>query len=81
MAFMCELTRRHMGFLTLHRVAKLQYAKPTELIAHVYGAASYDEGTHVSAGHSNYLINARHPDVHREVKLIGCDALPFDPRL
>lgn len=33
------------------------------------------------SGHSNYLINARHPDTHRAVKLIGCDALPFDLRL
>ena len=170
-----------MGFLTLHRIAKLQYAQRVELTQHGYGAARYgarwnspDEGlrwdrriiyaadtlaqamleviVHVDSdvlhsvahghvrfgvdeafiaqleipqlpdswnahpalsatqvigdqwfdelvspvlripsvilpisvygiGHSNYLINAVHPDIDRAVRLIGCDALPFDPRL
>lgn len=32
-------------------------------------------------GQSNYLINTLHLDAYRAVELIGCDALPFDPRL
>ena len=34
-----------------------------------------------SVGHSNYLINARHPNIDQAVKLLSCDALPFDARL
>ncbi|BBN97027.1 RES domain protein [Deinococcus grandis] len=32
-------------------------------------------------GQSNYLINARHPQITRAVTLLGFEPLPFDPRL
>jgi RES domain-containing protein len=34
-----------------------------------------------SVGHSNYLINARHPEIGAAVTLLRCEPLAFDPRL
>ncbi len=32
-------------------------------------------------GHANYLINVKHPEIHKAVKILECQPISFDPRI